>query len=600
MLARTETGSDEEPSKISFFDYIICGGGTAGCLIAARIASQGEATVLLIEAGRDVDESPDALIPGKFVHQLYGGDTGGIWQIPSVPQKELNNREIVFLRGKQLGGTSAVNYMALARGPAVDYDEWARRTGDESWEWNNILPVMKELEDFQPQRPEGFEQYASPDSANHGVGGPLRIGFGDVMTPGVEMFFRACHEVGIETCPDNNSGNPVGVGLAQFNNAGGVRSYAANRFLDQDTRRQLSNLEIFTRTAVDKIICQGTPPTAIGVEISNQVSGVKSRVFCRREVVLCQGTFGSPQTLMLSGIGPRPHLESFDIGCIVNNPNVGRNMLDHSILTLEYLVDDDNAAHNQIFESPELLAEADLQYARDKTGPHNVFGTSGTVAFPKLEALFRSTEFEDLDEDTKSFMLEPTRPNAEIWLGSGPVAFPGDPGAVYMHHELLLQNNLSRGTVCLKSADPRDPPEINPHFFEHPYDQRIALETVKLAMKISEADAYKSYIREVVHAPSGNDDTTIRAFIRQNLGQGYHSMGTCKMGSDSDPDAVVDTDFRVIGVQGLRVADLSVCPILTCNHTQINAYLVGERCARKVLQSLQAKGGGCQSSLGCL
>ncbi|OQU95356.1 hypothetical protein CLAIMM_01577 [Cladophialophora immunda] len=586
MYSSTKTASDEDGLEGSLFDYIICGGGTAGCLIAARLASQTKSKILVIEAGRDSSESPDALIPGKFVYQLFGQDTDGIWQIPSVPQKELNNREIVFLRGKQLGGTSAVNYQALARGPAADYEAWACRTGDKSWKWNNVLPLMKELEDFRPQRPPGFEQYANPDPANHGVGGPLKVGFGDVMTPGVEMFFQACHETGIDFCPDNNSGNPVGVGLAQFNNAGGVRSYAANRFLDEETQQRLPNLQILTRTSVDKILFDDTTPRAVGVEITDQASDKPRHLFCCREIILCQGTFGSPKTLMLSGIGPREHLESLNIHCVVDNPNVGQNMFDHSILTLEYLVDDDNLAHNQIFESPELLAEADAMYARDKTGPHNVFGTSGSVAFPKLKGLFDSSEFHDLDQDTQSFMMEPTRPNAEIWLGSGPVAFQGDARNVYMHHELLLQNNLSLGTVRLQSADPRDLPEVNPHFFEHPYDQRIAIETIKQAMKIAKADAYKSYIREVVHAPAGDDDETIREFIRQNLGQGYHSMGTCRMGARGGAQAVVDTEFRVIGVQGLRVADLSVCPVLTCNHTQINAYLIGERCARTLLSSL--------------
>jgi choline dehydrogenase-like flavoprotein len=595
MLSSTETETPpvEDDSKTSLFDYIICGGGTAGCVIAARLAAETTATVLLIEAGRDASESPDALVPGKFVHQLFGGDSDGIWAMPSVPQKQLNDREIVFLRGKQLGGTSAVNYMALARGPAADYDEWARRTGDEAWKWSSILPLMKELEDFRPQPPKGFDQYADPDPTKHGVGGPLKIGFGDVMTPGVERFFHACHETGIGFCPDNNSGNPVGVGLAQFNNAGGIRSYAANRFLDREKQQKLPNLQILTRTLVNKIIfCDDTTPRAVGVEVTDQRSGRISRLGCRQEVIMCQGTFGSPQTLMLSGIGPREHLQSFNIDCVVDKPQVGSNMLDHSILTLEYLVDDDNVAHNQIFETPELLAEADAMYAKDKTGPHNVFGTSGVVAFPKLEGLFESSEFHDLDEVTQAYMLEPTRPNAEIWLGSGPVAFQGDARSVYMHHELLLQNNLSRGTVRLKSADARDLPEIDPHFFEHPYDQRIAIETVKQAMRIGKAAAYKSYICEVVHGPSRDDDETVREFIRSHLGQGYHSMGTCRMGSRGDTEAVVDQDFRVIGVQDLRVADLSVCPVLTCNHTQINVYLIGEIAARKLVQSFHSRGGG--------
>lgn len=563
------------------YDYIICGGGTAGCVVASRLASQTSASVLLVEAGRDAGIAPDVLVPGKYLHQL-SADLDGLWQLPTVPQKELGDREILFLRGKQLGGSSAVNYMGFARGPSADYDEWARLTGDDGWAWKNILPLMKNLENFRPQRPNGFEEYATPEMSCHGSVGPIKVGFGEKMSPGVEVFFKACQEAGINICHDNNSGNPVGVSLAQCNTGEGLRWYAANGYLSNESQKRLSNLTILTNVSVDKIMIEEN--NAVGVKIFDNQAAMTSEILCRKEVVVCQGTFGSPQLLMLSGVGPKDHLSSLGIECVLDNKSVGQNMLDHSILTIEYQVNDSALAHNQIFDNPQLLAEADEQYEKDKSGPHNVFGTSGCVAFPKIDRLCESQEFKQLDEPTKAFMLEPCRPSAEIWLGSGPSAFTGGkPHESYITHELLLQNNLSKGSISLKSADPRALPQIDPQFLKHPYDKRIAIESVREAIGIGKTAAYNAAIRRLVHGPSDDSDESILEFVRANLGQGYHSLGTCKMGRRTDEKAVVDQQFRLIGLKKLRVADLSVCPILTCNHTQINAYLIGERCAEQLI-----------------
>jgi choline dehydrogenase-like flavoprotein len=286
---------------------------------------------------------------------------------------------------------------------------------------------------------------------------------------------------------------------------------------------------------------------------------------------------------MLSGIGPQEDLESLGITVVANIPGCGKNMLDHSILTTEYRVDPRIPAHNQIFANPALLADAEAQYARTHTGPVGMYGSSGAVAFPRIEKMYQSTEFQQLDTPTKAHLLEPTRPSAEIWLASGSSAYMGEvhPEESYMTFELLLQNNLSRGTVSLRSKNPRDLPVIDPNFLSHPFDRRIAIESVRAAMLPGETAAYKDVIEEMVHGPSDvSDDDSILECVRANLGQGYHSMGTCKMGRKDDETRVVDADFRVRGMQGLRIADLSVRPILTCNHTQINAYLIGEICAR--------------------
>ncbi|BCS23649.1 GMC family oxidoreductase [Aspergillus puulaauensis] len=562
------------------FDFIICGGGTSGCVIASRLARIPNISVLLVESGRDSGLAPDVLIPGHYVKQLQE-DKAGLWELETVPQRHLNNRRLLFLRGKQLGGSSAVNYMALARGPAADYDEWARLTGDDGWKWENVLPLMKELEDFDPKLPPGARHFAQPKAA---------VGFGEELVPGVNTFFQACVEAGMPICPDNNSGDPVGVGLAQFNVRRGERSYAANAFLADSARAGLQNLTVLTDTECDKVCSNGR--IATGVDLYHKATKRTVHVRCRKEVVLCSGTFGSPKILMLSGIGPIDVLQQHGIPAVVDSPGCGRNMLDHSIITCEYKVDDSIPAHNQIFLDSALYDKAKAQYADSRTGPLATYGSSGSVSFPRIQRLFESKEFADLDSHTQQFLLEPTRPSAEIWLGSGPSFYPtNDPFKSYITHEMLIQNNLSKGRVTIRSRDPRDPPLVDPNFLAHPFDRRIAIETVRAALKVASTEAYRGTIETMVHGPNidigaTNPDTItdeeLLHFIKNNLDQGYHSMATCKMGRRGDPTTVVEDGFCVKGMRNLRVADLSVCPILTCNHTQINAYLIGLRCAQEL------------------
>ncbi|KAJ5623181.1 glucose-methanol-choline oxidoreductase [Penicillium lividum] len=572
------------------FDYIVCGGGTAGCVLAAELAVIPNVSVLLVEAGRDSGLAPDVLVPGKYVKQLQE-DKEGLWELETIPQSQLNARKLMFLRGKQLGGSSAVNYMALARGPAADYDEWAKIVNEDGWMWRNILPLMRELEDFDQELPEDLKAFADPQPEDHGKSGPLKIGFGNEMVPGIETFVKACLENGIPICPDINSGNPVGVGLAQFNVRDGERIYAANSFLSDSVRASLKNLTVVTETECDRVHSRNGVVT--GVDLYHRPTGDQVHVYCREETVLCAGTFGSPKILMLSGLGPRDILERLDIPVKFDLPGCGQNMLDHSIITCEYKVNNSIPAHNQLFLDPSLLTEAEAQYAKDRTGPLAMYGASGTLAFPRIQRLFESTEFSNLSSKEKSFLMEPTRPSAEIWLGSGPSVYQDDrPEQSYMTHELLLQNNLSQGTVSINSKDPREQPVINPNFMVHPFDRRIAIETVRMALKIARTNAYQGTIERMVHGPDiefetadldAISDDVMLDFIRKNLDQGYHSVSTCRMGKSSDPDAVVDFRFQVRGMKNLRVADLSVCPILTCNHTQINAYLIGLRCAREMV-----------------
>lgn len=570
-------------------DYIIVGGGTSGCVIANRLASETDASILLLEAGRDSGSSADVLVPGMYIHQLEN-DKEGLWEHPTVPQAQLNERRVTMLRGKQIGGSSAVNYMAMARGSSDDYDEWARRTGDDRWRWQHVLPRMRRMEDFDPQVPKDFEHLAAPDPSNHGNGGPIKLGFGTEMTPGVAKFVGACQEVGIDLCPDINSGNPVGVGLAQFNVRDGIRQYAANAYLDDEFRAHHPNLHVQTNTSVERLLFSNG--RSIGVVACGPGKTTYTQITCSREVILCAGTFASPQVLLMSGVGPYKTVEELGIPLIRDLSGVGQGMLDHSILTVEFAVKDTAIDFSRLFEEDGLLDQAQKQYQRDRTGPLSVFGSSGSVAFPKIDRLEQSPEFRCLDKAAQAFLRHPMRPSAEIWLGSGRAAYSAaaKSGQSFITFELLLQNNLSRGTVRVERDTEGVPAlKIDAKILEHPYDRRIAIETVRKALEIARTKAYEHEIEDMVHGPDCDDDDSILRFVRQNLGQGYHSVGTCRMGPMNDPMSVVDTSFNVIGVPGVKIADLSVCPVLTCNHTQINAYLIGDRCADVLIQNWRSE-----------
>jgi choline dehydrogenase-like flavoprotein len=412
--------------------------------------------------------------------------------------------------------------------------------------------------------------------------------------PGVDEFIAANNEVGIPTNGDLNSGNPVGVSLPQFNSGGGERHYAPTAFLSPSFRAAHDNLTIITGIEARKIVFDNG--RAIAVET---VSDGTSYTFkSNKEIILTAGSFCSPALLMRSGVGPKAELEKFGIPVVADLPAVGKGMLDHSIVTLEYELRPASAVarepdHPTLMGTPELLAAAEAQYALDKTGPLATHGASGAVSFPKIPELLESEEFRQLDPETQAYLQQPTQPHGEIWLVSGQIFTP--PAKLrsdrrYQSWELLFQNNLSEGYVGLGPEEQDFGIVVDPKLLSHPFDKRIAIETVRQGLRIAASETYKAVIERIVLGPGDVEDPAealrlsdeiILDWVRKNLTQGYHSLGTCKMGREDDEKAVVGTDFKVKGVEGVRIADLSVCPVLTANHTQINAYLIGEMAARR-------------------
>ncbi|KAH6665144.1 glucose-methanol-choline oxidoreductase [Halenospora varia] len=579
------------------FDFIIVGGGTSGCLIAARLATAlPHLRVLLVEAGGEIDEKD--LIPGLTKPRF--GSPEGNWMYETLPQKELNGRVIPYPRGRGIGGCSGNNFMAWVRGPVDDYDDWAKAVGDSWWKWDNVLPYMKKLEDFRTSIPAEKSNFAKPTPGFHSAGGLFAVGYGPEWQPIVDYCMQAGQEAGHAINLDNNDGDPIGLSIAQFNVNNGARVTSGSAFLGSSDRLKLNNLVVITETIVSRIIFDGKQ--AVGIEILPTVvrneDDVVVSVHASQEVVLTAGCFQSPHLLLMSGVGPAEQLSQLNIPIVHDLPAVGQNIQDHSALACEFIINPKIKGHNQLLNDPEALKVAEKQYTANQTGPLAMFGASASILFPKLPRLLQSEEFKALPPATRDFMNAKRRPSTEIWMHSGPLFYTGPcpPDASVLVLEGLCQNNLSRGSLRLKSTDPREMPEIDPGYLTHPYDLRIAVETLREIIKLSQTPSFVSIIKSVLLGPrakhdqkelasmNGEDDDVLKNFVKDTLTQGFHSMSTCVMGRKEETNKVVGTNFRVDGLQGLRVADMSVCPILTSNHTQINAYLIGERCAELILE----------------
>lgn len=584
----------------STFDYIVVGGGTSGCLLASRLAGAPVTPrhkVLLVEAGGEAEEDSENLIPGLVVPK-FGNDAGN-WLYKTAPQEQLNGRTIVYPRGRGMGGSSANNFSSWCRGPKCDWDDWADVVGDKWWKWENVVEYLKEIEDFHPECPPGMEEYIRPTPGMHNTGGPIGVGTGKEWQPLIEHCLKAANEAGHGLNADHNDGDPTGIAVAQMNVDDGVRRSSAAAFLDPDARSKLDNLVVVTGSLCKRILFDGK--RAVGVELmpTKPERSIEDTVTvsAEREIMLSAGTFETPHILLLSGIGPVSELSKHNIPVIHDSRNIGQNIRDHSAFSVEAVIDPSIPGHNQLLRNPDALAAARKEYEASRAGPLAVFGASAAVLFARIPELYTSPEFSSLSHEAQAFLSKPERPSTELWLHGGPLFYQGPVEAAdsIIAIEGLCQNLLSKGSLSLQSADSRQLPLIDPAYCTEPYDWRIAIETIKLQLRLAKTPVMQAIIRKPLHGPGErdgegrlilcdeNDEEAIRKFLREELTQGFHSMGSCVMGSEANRDRVVDADFRVVGLEGLRIADMSVCPILTNNHTQINAYLIAERCAQVTL-----------------
>jgi choline dehydrogenase-like flavoprotein len=521
------------------FDYIIVGGGSAGCVLAARLTEDPAVTVCLLEAG-PVDKSVLIHCPAGLA--LLAQTGGANWVFQTVPQAGLGGRRGYQPRGKVLGGSSSVNAMIYLRGQAEDYDAWAAE-GNDGWAWADVLPYFK--------RAEHNERGAD---AFHGTGGPLNVK--DLTSPNRfgPIFVEAGKQAGYAGNRDFNGARLEGVGMYQVTHKNGERFSAAKAYLTPNLGRK--NLTVVTGARTNRVLLDGKRATGVEARIGNETRTMTAR----REVLLCAGSLQSPQLLMLSGVGPGEHLRSLGIEVRHDLPGVGRHLHDHIDVV-------------QVLDAPKLT---------------ELFGLSITGAINAIKGVFEwrrhrrgmlTTNFAEAGGFIRS-RAEVERPDLQLHFVVGKLVDHGRKtvfGHGYSCHVCLLRPK-SRGSVTLASADPDAAPAIDPNFLAERDDLDRLVLGFKAMRRILGQPALAAYgARELAASAGARSDAEIEAFIRGHADTIYHPVGTCRMGNG--PLDVVDAELRVHGLTGLRVIDASIMPNVVSGNTNAPTIMIAEKAA---------------------
>ncbi|MCJ1455564.1 hypothetical protein MMC28_005919 [Mycoblastus sanguinarius] len=548
------------------YDFIIVGAGAAGCLLASRLAKGfPQQSILLIDAGGpNVDPNYQTFGERHWTHATAPGYN---WGYKTVPQEHLEERKLDYSRGKGLGGSTSINFCVYTRGPKADYDRWAQLVEDDTWSWDYVLERFKKLETFVPIL-ENYKPYLDVSAAVHGFDGPLKIGLPNAWERGFGEYLdivTAKYPINL----DHNSGDLLGMSVSQMSASNGHRITASGAFLSSAP----ANLTIITDAAVERVLFEGQK--AVGVEVPGK------KIYVRQEVILSAGALDSPKILLLSGIGPREELAQHNIPSIQDIPGIGKKLHDHYWLKLVTTQKPGTHHRTSYISSPETLEEARAQWIKDKTGPLTDYYLPQMMSYLKSDRILCSKEFLELDSAVQNYLQAETTPHYE--LISHIPAFTVKAPEKYLATAVAFMNGQSAGEVKLRSADPNDPPLVDPNFLSHPFDCRVAVESIREALEfISLPGLAKDQVR-LATGPTGQSDEEILKYVRSTGISMWHMCGTVKMGNPAEPDRCVDKDFRVVGIQGLRVVDMSVAPLMPNAHTQAVAYLIGAIAAEKII-----------------
>ena len=538
------------PGKFDLeFDVVVAGGGSAGCVLATRLTENPAITVCLIEAGGR-DRNPWIHIPLGFGKLVPNPSVN--WGYETEPEPHLDGRRLSWPRGKVLGGSGSINGLVFLRGAPSDYDGWEAQ-GAKGWGYRDVLPYFKRME----HNVRGADAY-------RGQGGPMTIS--DIKKPSVpaQAFIEACQRLQYPLNPDFNGERIDGVGMVQLNVRNGWRCSTAKGYLKPNLKRK--NLELMTRAFVRRILFEGR--RAVGVEVEQ--GGAVKRIGARREVIVSGGAINSPVLLMNSGVGPAAELQQVGIEVHRDLPGVGKNLQDHVQGRLTFLTQQKGTL-NEILTSTRQQARMALEWLTSSSGQLAVGATEATL-FAKSNP---AEPVPDLQFQAINFSTEHLTLGLDRWPGFG--------------FNFCVCRPKSRGEIKLADGTGRSKPRIFANYFSDPEDDdmRRTVRAFHMGRQISGTEPYRSLIVSEVR-PGGHvvADDDIKSFIRQIAGTVFHPCGTCRMGEDDK--AVVDSDLRVRGVEGLRVVDASVMPVIPSPNIHPATIMIAEKGSDAIARSLAA------------
>ncbi len=544
------------------FDYIIIGAGTAGSLLANRLSADRGKRVLLLEAGRK-DDYHWIHVPVGYLYCI--GNPRTDWLYQTEADAGLNGRTLRYPRGKTLGGCSSINGMIYMRGQARDYAHWAEVTGDDAWQWDNVLQAFRRHEDHwrldQPgAASEAFKRLHGSKST--GSSGEWRVEKQRLRWDILDAFAQAAQQAGIPATEDFNGGDNEGVGYFEVNQKAGWRWNTAKAFL-RPTCYGRPNFELWTHAQATRLLVErgaDGAPRCTGVQVWTGTEMVMAHA--TQEVILCAGAVNSPQLLQLSGIGPGALLQQHGIEVVHDLPGVGANLQDHLQIRAVYKVQGVPTL-NQLAGSLLGKARIGLEYALRRTGPMS-------MAPSQLGAFTRSSP--DQPHANLQFHVQPLSLDA---FGEPLHTFPAFTASV------CNLNPTSRGTVRIKSPRFEDAPAIAPHYLSTPEDRQVAADSLRVVRRIASQPALARYApEEYKPGPQYQSDEELARLAGDIATTIFHPVGTTRMGRGDDPMAVLDSQLRVRGMQGLRVVDAGAMPTITSGNTNSPTLMMAEMAAQ--------------------
>lgn len=523
-------------------DYVVVGAGSAGCAMAYRLAEAGRSVLVIEHGGSDV--GPFIQMPGALSYPMNMGIYD--WGFRTEPEPHLGGRTLATPRGKVIGGSSSINGMVFVRGHAKDFDHWAE-SGAAGWAYADVLPYFRRMETW----------HGGDGGAFRGTDGPLHVTRGPRRNPLFHAFVEAGRQAGYEVTEDYNGEKQEGFGPMEATIWRGRRWSAANAYLKPAMKRPNCRL---IRALARRVVLDAGRAVGVEVERGGQVEVIRARA----EVILAASSINTPKLLMLSGVGPARHLSEHGIAVVADRPGVGANLQDHLEVYMQYAS-----------QKPITLYKYWNLWGKAMVGAQWLFTGTGLGASNQFEsaAFIRSDKGVDYPDIQYHFL---------------PIAVRYDGRAVAEGHGFQAHvgpmRSKSRGSVTLRSADPKAPPVIRFNYMSHPDDWAEFRKCVRLTREIFAQEAFRPFVKhEIQPGPAVESDAEIDAFLREHAESAYHPCGTAKMGRRDDPMAVVGPDCRVIGVEGLRVADSSIFPRITNGNLNAPSIMVGEKAADHVL-----------------